>query len=59
MDETSFLDSLQSVFRLVFKTETILLSFVDDLQVQLDKGNHVFRYLSAAFDMVDHSILAD
>ncbi|KAF7247959.1 putative RNA-directed DNA polymerase from transposon BS [Varanus komodoensis] len=62
LDETDYLDPLQSSFRPGYGTESALVALYDDLCREKDRGSAsllVLLDLSAAFDTIDHGILLD
>ncbi|KAF7253384.1 hypothetical protein EYD10_00388 [Varanus komodoensis] len=62
LDETDYLDPVQSGFRPGYGTESALVTLYDDLCREKDRGSAsllVLLDLSAAFDTIDHGILLD
>ncbi|KAF7235017.1 C-type lectin domain family 2 member D, partial [Varanus komodoensis] len=62
LDETDYLDPLQSGFRPGYGTESALVALYDDLCKEQDRGSAsllVLLDLSAAFDTIDHGIPLD
>lgn len=60
LDETDYLDPFQFGFRPDYGTETILVTFVDDLYQELDRKSVsllVLLDLSVAFSTIDHGML--
>ena len=60
LEANQLLDERQSGFRPAHGTESALVTVLDDLRMTADQGQFVALVLldlSAAFDMVDHSIL--
>ena len=60
INENSLYDNLQSAYRAFHSTETALLRVHHDIAASLDMGNCVALVmldLSAAFDLIDHTIL--
>ena len=61
LEETSALDLFQSGFRPGHGVETALVALMEDLRRHLDQGGSallILLDLSAAFDTVDHELLA-
>ena len=61
LEETSALDPFQSGFRASHGVEMALVALTDDLRRQLDLGGSallILLDLTAAFDIVDHGLLA-
>ena len=62
LDKVQALPDNQSAYRRMYSTETALCSIINGLLVMLDKGKSgiiILLDLSAAFDIVVHSILLD
>ncbi|KAF7246976.1 CMP-sialic acid transporter [Varanus komodoensis] len=61
LDETDYLDPLQSGFRPGYGTESALVALYDDLCREKDRGSASLLVLdlSEAFDTIDHGILLD
>ena len=60
LDETNALDAFQSGFRLCHDTEMALVTLLDDLLREADRGKMSLRILldiSAAFGTISHGIL--
>lgn len=58
LDETDYLDSFQSGFRLGDSNETLLASFVNELW-RVRQLMYLSWHLSVVFDIINHGILLD